>query len=140
MDDVSLEMYLRKEFEKSFCFIYLPDNSEHEICLVDKLTLNQFFVKYIGFLEQWITWLIESGTLKNNLLSVSKEDSETEKLNFNTLQSHLSKLKLFNHTLELDYSIKVDPAETVKEQLDMSLISVSNLLKQNNQFLKEISK
>ena len=33
VDDYSLKMYLKEEFENSCCSIYLPDNSQHEIYL-----------------------------------------------------------------------------------------------------------
>ncbi|CAF1104992.1 unnamed protein product, partial [Brachionus calyciflorus] len=42
MDENSLNMFLKNNLNKSFCLLYLPDYSEHEVCLSENEP-NAFF-------------------------------------------------------------------------------------------------
>jgi hypothetical protein len=145
MDDAAMQMFLDGRLDKSFCFIYLPDNSEHEVCMAEKNSLNFFFTKYIAFLEQWISWLIEAKSIQMSD-SVAQVPKETEPLSSDALQMHLNQLKLFNYTIEQNTNMsslsanKTAAAQTTNDNSDLSLVAVGNLLKQNNKFLSEISK
>lgn len=144
MDDYSLKMFLKNNLQKSFCIIYLPDNSQHEICLSEKNEINSFFGKYVSFLEQWLTWLLETETIKKETNEKSSNFSSQmneqlgDSLDFKSLQTHLSHLKLFNFSIDQD----LNKSEREKDSLSSkeTVISVSSLLKENGQFLKNISK
>jgi hypothetical protein len=153
MDDASLEMFLDGKLDKSFCFIYLPDNSEHEVCMAEKNTLNFFFTKYIAFLEQWINWLIDTKAIKRggNETSSATATAQSAGLNSDALQMHLNQLKLFNYTIEQNTNMSCHGSNQTEQSskvstaaesanTEMSLVAVSNLLRQNNKFLSEISK
>ena len=138
MDDYSVQMFLKDNLKKCFCLIYLTDNSQHEICLSEKSELNEFFAKYISFLEQWLQWLLDTETIKKEVTLQSAHTQKPESLTFKSLQSHLSQLKLFNYTISQDsneYEIKPNSNNT-----NESVLSVNNLLRENSKFLQNISK
>ena len=142
MDDYSLQMFLKDNMRKSFCLLYLPDNSQHEICLAEKNEINTFFAKYLSFLEQWLVWLLDTDTIRKETVSSSDSASSahvSEKLDFRSLQTHLSQLKLFNYSMGQDSS-DFDKKLALSNHSHETVMSVSNLLKENGQFLKNISK
>ncbi len=147
MDDYSLEMYLNNRLDKCFCLLYLPDNSQHEICLSEKLKLTEYFLNYINFLEQWIKWLLDSSCIKrinaDDKKPVLTKTPTKSELNFSSLQAHLSQLKLFNYSVSQDLNDQPESSSTQDSSLqlsNMSFLSVNNLLKENSKFLQNISK
>ena len=133
-----MQMFLKDYLNKCFCLIYLTDNSQHEICLAEKSELNEFFAKYVSFLEQWLNWLLDTETIKKSVTNQPNHVQKAENLNYKSLQSHLSQLKLFNYTISQDsneFESKSDSNST-----NESFLSVNNLLKENSKFLQNISK
>jgi hypothetical protein len=137
MDEASTRAFLNRQLDRSFCFIYLPDGSEHELCLAAERP-NFFFAKYVAFLEQWVSWLVESKYVQGDKQQPATS-SQNSSLSSADLQMHLNQLKLFNFTRE-QQSSTLDASKTTNESADLSHVSVSSLLRQNNQFLSEISK
>ncbi len=147
MDDYSLEMYLNNRLDKCFCLLYLPGNSQHEICLSEKIKLTEYFLNYINFLEQWIKWLVDSSCIKrvnaDDKKPVLTKTPTKSELNFSSLQAHLSQLKLFNYSInqDLNNSSESSTVQDSSVQLNnMSFLSLNNLLKENSKFLQNISK
>ncbi len=147
MDDYSLEMYLNNRLDKCFCLLYLPDNSQHEICLSEKIKLTEDFINYINFLEQWIKWLIDSSCIKrvnaDDKKPVLTKTPTKSELNFSSLQAHLSQLKLFNYSISQDLNNPSESSIIQDSSLqinNMSFLSLNNLLKENSKFLQNISK
>ena len=148
MDDYSLDMYLNNRLDKCFCLLYLPDNSQHEICLSEKLTLTEYFLNYINFLEQWIKWLLDSSCIKkinaDDKKPVLTKTPTKSELNFSSLQAHISQLKLFNYSISQEINNSAEPASSDQDSSlqinNMSFLSVNNLLKENSKFLQNISK
>ncbi len=140
MDDYSMQMFLKDDLKKCFCLIYLTDSSQHELCLAEKNEINEFFAKYVSFLEQWLQWLINTETIKRETTSSqsSHVSQKPETLNYNTLQSHLSQLKLFNYTISQDSNDF--ETKTNNSSSNESFLSVSNLLRENSKFLQNMSK
>lgn len=129
-----MKMFIKNQLEKCTVLFYLPDNSQHEIQFTE-IDNTGPFSKYLNFLNQWFKWLMDSDALVLNESLI--KHATPEKMNTNILQSHLNQLKLFNYTLKLDDYVPNDIVD--KSDNDLSL-SVSNLLKQNSNFLKNISK
>jgi hypothetical protein len=153
LDEKSVYFYFEAQRKKSdsYCLVYLPDNSEHDVNLSDKN--NSFFGQYLGYLEQWIKWLIDSNEIKPKLVK-NIEISQTvkkneEPLDKNTLQSHLNKLKYFNFSIEQS-SNENDELNSINNQNrtlnnstsgnDISLLTLNSLLRENSKFLQQISK
>jgi hypothetical protein len=133
-----MQMFLKDNLKKCFCLIYLTDNSQHEICLAEKSELNEFFSKYVSFLEQWLSWLLDTETISKSVTNQPNHLQKAENLNYKSLQSHLSQLKLFNYTISQDsneFDSKPDFNST-----NESFLSVNNFLKENSKFLQNISK
>lgn len=133
-----MQMFLKDNLKKCFCLIYLTDNSQHEICLAEKSELNEFFAKYVSFLEQWLSWLLDTETIKKSVTYQPNHVQKAENLNYKSLQSHLSQLKLFNYTISQDSNEFESKSDS--NSRNESFLSVNNLLKENSKFLQNISK
>ena len=133
-----MQMFLKDNLKKCFCLIYLTDNSQHEICLAEKSELNEFFAKYVSFLEQWLNWLLDTETIKKSVTYQPNHVQKAENLNYKSLQSHLSQLKLFNYTISQDSNEFESKSDS--NSRNESFLSVNNLLKENSKFLQNISK
>lgn len=135
MDEYSIGMYLEDKIDECNCSIYLPDNSQHEVYLKDS-SVNNHFSKYISFLVQWLNWLID-----NNAFNVSKTIRAVDpcEVNYTTMQAHLNNLKQFNYAMKQD-SIVESLRDNFNGQFnEPTTLSISNLLRENNNFLKNIS-
>jgi hypothetical protein len=164
MDDYSMQSFVKKNYNKSFCSIYLTDNSHHEICLTNVFDksediddqISPLIQKYLNFLKQWLQWLIDSNHIKQQ----DKEKEKEKKVNYletvgDNMESHLNKLKLFNYTLsqDRDGSELTTQDSLIKKYSDQKTIdyrdettnfnqnqySISNLLKENQNFLKNLT-
>ena len=144
-DDYSIRMYLRNNLDKCTCNIFLPDNSQHEICFTSLNDPSDCFSKYLNFLDQWMNWLLESKVISraDEFRDENNKIGE-ENMNMGTMNAYLSHLKFFNYTInnnEIE-NATVTPNNDSRKNTDdeLSTMSVSNLLKENNRFLKNISK
>ncbi|CAF0911632.1 unnamed protein product [Brachionus calyciflorus] len=139
MDENSLNMFLKNNLTKSFCLLYLPDYSEHEVCLGENEP-SAFFDKYLNFLDQWLNWLLDNKILKKIGQKEEENINEEQNLNISSLHSHLKQLKNFNSSVSKQIKnedIKCD--SIISSNSIESIVSVNYLLKENN-FLKNISK
>lgn len=68
VDEHSLENLLNGSSSRCFCSVFLPDNSQHEICLdgESRERIDGYFNKYLNFFDQWLDWLIKDGTVTRN--------------------------------------------------------------------------
>lgn len=65
VDEHSIDALLSGELSRCFCSIFLPDNSQHEICLGEpRDRQDDYFKKYLNFFDQWLDWLIKDGTIE----------------------------------------------------------------------------
>ena len=65
VDEHSIDAFLSGRTDKSFCTIYLPDSSQHELCWGQgRDKLDDYFKKYLVFFDQWLEWLIRDGTIR----------------------------------------------------------------------------
>lgn len=139
MNETSLTNYLNGDTQQSFCLLYLPDYSEHELCLADTDSKN-FFQKYINFLDQWLNWLISSQVIngKKNCEHTSTNEDQDENFDIITLDSYLKKLKRFNSSVEKCERV----VEKNNSEIDSfnKITSISKLLNENSNFLKNLSK
>lgn len=137
MNDTSLVNYLNGNKQQSFCSLFLPDYSEHELCLEEK-NHGDYFEKYMNFLDQWLRWLIGNRIIGHSEISHEKiyEDNQVEKIDCLTLDSYLRQLKRFNNSFkkseEEDNNLLNKPIE--------KLTSIKSILNENNNFLKNLSK
>jgi hypothetical protein len=72
-------------------------------------------------------------------IKVTKNEDDVD---INSINNHFNKLKLFNFSIEQDFKHEIDENEVeVKQNEDFSfdLNMVNDLLKQNSEFLKNIS-
>ena len=125
--------------KKCLATVILPDLSQHEInfASVSTPSLN-FFAKYIDFMIQWLKHLFPDKFqvfVENKSINENSNDSE---IDINSIKCHFNKLKLFNFTIEQDLNYKVEQQEEQENIYDSN--TVNNLLKQNSDFLKNISK
>lgn len=140
MDERSVNMYVSGEHGKSFCFIYLPDNSQHEICMAEKEQLNDYFKKYLNFLQQWFDWLYNADVLKKK-----PHNNQLAEEDFNdpiALQCHINRLKFFNFTLESNNNFNRNNQTSSGGAENLHSQSVENYLFRDNRqkFLKNLSK
>ena len=116
--------------EKCVCTVVLPDMSQHEINFANA-NFN-FFGKYIDFLIQWLRWLFP------DKFEIKKETND-ENIDINSIKYHVNRLKLFNFTIEQDVNCNNNKNE-VNNTSFYDLIAVTDVLKANSEFLKNISK
>ena len=152
VNEESIGMFLKDNLKKCFFLIYLPDNSQHEICMAEKSSINTIFLKYFNFLEQWLQWLLDTQTIKKinqQNSNVSHTDShvnqDDEVFDYRSLQIHLSQLKLFNYKLNQENESLASNTNNIGLNNEIglsenqSIYSVHNLLKENSKFLKDLS-
>lgn len=144
VDENSVDMYVNGIKDKCFCSLYLPDNSQHEICLGAIDNLTDYFKIYLNFMEQWFEWLVQAGTIQ--MKNVETRATNVESVNFNNIRVHLNELKLFNFKMQNDLGLNnVEKSNNYLNKEDsntnknISLMSVSSLMNENRNFLKNIS-
>ena len=96
------------------------------------------FDKYIGFLKQWLNWLVENKTI-TCVANCNIEKKNAEEMSLDRMKAHLNSLKLFNYTLNQDLVNENSQASSCEFHSNLSNLSVSNLLKENSNFLKNIN-
>lgn len=83
---------------------------------------------------------MNNGTIKGHKPVEIESVSNPQKISLGTMQAHLSNLKLFNYTMTQDC---VDGNDVERDCIgrdgDNKIVSVSSLLKENNNFLKNIN-
>ena len=139
MDEYSMQMFQKNNMDKCSCWIYLPDSSQHEIYLNDEKVSSSYFGRYLSFLDQWLQWLVDAHAITTTNREAKPLVSQEDPVNISSMQAHLSSLKLFNYTIKQDFDEqKLD--DNSAAFVNLNIMSVSSLLKENTKFLQNISK
>lgn len=96
------------------------------------------FNKYIGFLKQWLNWLLENNII-SGVSNFHAEKKAAEEMSLDRMKAHLNSLKLFNFTMNQDTAGENTSNDSYELQSNLSNLSVSNLLKENSNFLRNIT-
>lgn len=115
-------------------------NTRINVCLFfsDSSEATTHFNKYIGFLKQWLNWLLENNTI-SGVLNCHAEKTAAEEMSLDRMKAHLNSLRLFNFTMNQDTAGDNTMTDSHGLQSNLSNLSVSNLLKENSKFLRNIT-
>lgn len=139
----SINMYRDYEVDKCYCHLLLPDKSEHEINFMEcgpTVASNSFYSKYLSFLRQWLQWIFEADNKAHQKENIEGTNEENKPINANAVMAHINNLKFFNFKLDQDVEKDETPTQQHADEDNIDLNTISSLLKQNSEFLKNISK
>ena len=153
MDSYSLEMFLKGFSEKASCSLFLKDGSQHEIFLSEINSLdNNYFIRYLNFLDQWLKWLLDNKTIvmKTKSTNQSNESAEDE-FSYEKIQAHLNHLEFINFKMSLNHQNDELENQEVQNQLNSNPVyenstgismqaAINNLMRENQKMIERVTK